>query len=841
MKIFVWFIGIIVTILICIYGFLFTSFGNSIVQPIIEEKIQEEIMLDTKLKLFALDMSKFELILEISSNNTIHIKGNYSLINQAFDIAYRIKLKKLETFESLINTKLKGSLNTDGSVRGNLALMSINGKSDFANSDTKYKIVLKDFNPISIIADIKKADLKTLLYMAEQKKYLNGKIDVKINFKNIILHKLDGNLIFQTKNGKIDTALMQKDFNITLPNTNFNMNLKAEFKNDNIIYNYILNSNLAKINSLGKVVVNPLKIYVKYGIDVKELALLKPITNSSLRGVFSTDGFVKGSRNLMLIDGKSDIAQSKTNYKIELVDFKPRSAIVSIKKAKLEKLLYMLEKPSYASSDLDIELNFTSLEPKNLAGIADIKLSNGLINLEIMKNIYDVKIPKTKFNSNTHIDLKGESIDYISHFDSNFASLSSKGKIIPESMAIDAIYGVDVKELAVLKPITGADVRGSFKLDGKVKGDKSNLVVDGKSDIADSDTIFILNLKEFEPISLKASMKNLKLAKVLYMAKQANFADGIFSLNVDMSDLRESKLKGVVISSIENGLVDSRYITKAYKFKTNMPITTFKLNTKTKIDGDIADTKLNLKSTLANFDINRARINLKDSSIDSDYIAIVPNLDKLFFISDRHLKGSMIANGKFNKAKDLDLTMHSKIAGGKINLKVHNDDLHADLYSIKTLNISKILIYPELFNSYLNGNLDYNLAKENGIFNGTLKDGKFIKNHILTLVQNYARIDLYRENFKGRVNAKINKEKILSSLYLKSNSSSITTKNTKLNTKTKKIKSKIDINANNNHLTLKLTGDIEEPKIEIDAQKLIEDEIKKEVNKKLGNFLKGLF
>ena len=831
MKYLAWIGGLILTLLVGVYVIAFTSFGNSLLQPTLEEKIAQGTNLNSKLTKFSLTMSDFSVVLELDRENIIYVNGNYSLFSQSFDVAYRVRLDKLESLKPLTNAPLVGSLGTDGTVKGDMAFIEIKGSSDVASSQTSYNIELTELNPTSIIAKIQKADLKSLLLLGGQAPYANGDLNLDINFRDIRAHKLDGDILLQTLNADIDTALMRKDFNITLPKTSFAMNLNAELKGDDVDYRYTLDSNLAKISSDGKVTPQPLKTDIKYSVDIQELAVLKPITNAPLRGAFKTSGTIKGTKQSMLIDGVSDVGASDTTYKIDLKEFAPLSVIASIKGAKLQKLLYMVGQPNFAKSDLDVDVKLTSLDPKNLAGFLDINLKNGLVNSKVMKKSYKVNIPRTTFNSNTHVDLKGKSVDYTTAFNSNLAKLNSSGNLEPDSMKMDLKYSVDVKELAVLKPITGADIRGAFKLNGKVKGDKDKLVVDGKSDFASSDTSFIATLNDFAPRTVKASMKNLKLAKVLYMVKQPHYADGVFSLDVDISDAREGKLKGTVNSFIKKGLVDSKYMTKAYKFNTKMPKTTFDMQTQSVLNVNIVDTKLDFNSNLASFDVKQARFNIADSSIVSDYIVKVANLDKLYFATDRHMKGGVSADGELKKAKNLDLTIHSKVVGGVIDAKLHNDDFHADLKSLQTLDILDMLLYPKILKSSLNGVLDYNLAKQKGVMNGDLVDGKFTTNQVLDLAKQYAHKDLYKETFKGKVNAKINRENIVASLNLNSNKSSIVTKDTKLNSKTQRINSKVDINANNNKFSIKLKGDVNSPKVSIDAKKIIEKEAQKKLNK----------
>ena len=665
MKYLAWLVGIVVVLVGSLYVVAFTPFGNSLLQPTIEAKIKEQTKLESQLKTFSLSMSEFEILLELNPQNTIHAKGNFSLFSQAFNIAYRVSLEELKSLKALTQTQLQSSFHTTGTVIGDMAFITLEGKSDVAKSDTSYHVELTDLNPTSIIAKVQNLDLESLLYMGGQKQYATANVNLDVDFKNITPHQLDGMVTLVTKNGSLNTQVMKKDFNITIPSTAFSMNLDATLKGDDVDYTYILNSNLAKI--------------------------------------------------------------------------------------------------------------------------------------------------------------------------------TSNGNVQPQPLSVDVKYGVNVQELAVLKPLTGADIRGPLRLEGTVKGNKEKIVAQGKSDIASSDTRFDAVLKEFKPSSVRASVKNMKLQNVLYMLKQPHYADALFSLDADMTDLRSKKLKGTVNTYITKGLLDSKYLTKAYEFKSLMPYTTFSATTKTVLNANKVDTALNVQSSLANLESKNVSFDLSDASLKTDYLVTIPNLDKLYFASQRHLKGGLSANGEVKKGKDLDFTLFSNVAGGKLDAALHNDDFVANLNKMQTLEILDILIYPKVFKSSIDGKLKYNLAQKKGTFNGDLSEGKFTKNQVLDLAKQYASTDLYKEKFLGKVEANINKENIVASLDLKSNRSSIKTKNTKLNSKTKQIHSKLDINANGNPLIITLTGDATSPKVGIDAQKLIEKEATKAIQKEVNKFFKGLF
>ena len=100
---------------------------------------------------------------------------------------------------------------------------------------------------------------------------------------------------------------------------------------------------------------------------------------------------------------------------------------------------------------------------------------------------------------------------------------------------------------------------------------------------------------------------------------------------------------------------------------------------------------------------------------------------------------------------------------------------------------------------------------------------------------------MYAEKFDGDLKAKIEQEKLIGSLFLKSNHSSIETKNAILNTKRKTVNSKIDINANGNPVKVTLKGDINHPKVSINADALLKHKAAKVINKEVNKFLKRFF
>ena len=575
-----------------------------------------------------------------------------------------------------------------------------------------------------------------------------------------------------------------------------------------------------------------------YQVKLDSLQALSPLTQKKFFGNLHTDGKLKGDPDFLTIEGRSDVAKSDTLYHIELTKFDPTSVIAKIKGAKLENILALLGEKIYAKADIALDVNFKDIKPHQLDGDLNLHVSNSRIDYAIMKKEFGVDLPKTEFVMDAKARLKGDEAVYMYEFNSNLATIRSDGIVTPSPLALNLTYDVNVKELSLLRPVLKAPLRGKINLSGKVKGSKESLHVSGKSDLAQSDTIFDAELAEFKPKQVDATIKNLNLSKLLYMVEQPHYADAFIDAQIKIKDV--ASLEGVVKTEIKKGVLDTAYAEKTYEFK-NMPRITFDAKTNSTLGKKSIDTAVDFNSNLATFDIKKASYALQSKTLNTDYKVKLLDLSKLYFATNRALKGSILVDGTLKKDKDMHLTAHSNIFDGKVDALLHNDDFTATLDNLQTLPLLEMLVYPQIFASSLDGKLGYNLAKKSGRFDAKLRDGHFTDNQMINLVKQYAKTDLYKEKFLGDLNADIKQENITASLHLNSNNAKIDTKNLKLNSKTKEIDAKIRIEANKNPLTVTLKGNVEKPRIGIDATELIKKETGKAIEKEVNKFLKGLF
>lgn len=409
------------------------------------------------------------------------------------------------------------------------------------------------------------------------------------------------------------------------------------------------------------------------------------------------------------------------------------------------------------------------------------------------------------------------------------------------SQSLNANYRVGLEDLAALEPLTKQPLEGAFRTNGSISGSAEKMVVEGVSDVALSDTNYRIVLKDFQPDTVDASVNALKIAEVLKILKMPHYADGSLNATVKLRNAKMGELDGTVMVELPDGLADSKVLSKAFEWGP-MPKTTFTLRSDTVLKGSLADTKTLFSSTLAKFSAPDMHTDLENGSVKGSYRVDIADLDKLYFISNQHLLGGIRIDGTYKKDDHLALTANGDLCGGRFHANILDNELNATLKTMQTMKLLKMLTYPEMFASQFDAVVNYDTLAAKGTMNAKLTNGKFQRSDVLDLVQTFlVKGDIYKDALNGTFDTVIVQEKINADLLLTSKKTSITSKNIKLDTKAKLIDAKIDIVANKNPLSFTLKGKIDDPKVTIDADKIIEKETEKLIEKGVDQLLKNMF
>ncbi len=816
---------------------LFTAGGNRLLTPMIEAKVSDILGMPVQLQHFALKTDHFELFASLGSGNQVEVAGNYSLFSRNLYARYRVRLGKLEALTAVTKQPLRGAFLTEGNVTGTFDALRVQGHSDLAHSTTRYNATINDYTMAQAALSVKDARISELLYMGMQPAFADGSLSIDAEAAPLSADALQGALRIGVAGGRFDTKVMQNEFNVTLPQTDFTFQTDAKFTPKQADYTLALLSNLAQVRSNGTVSPASMAADLTYDVRFEELALLKPLTNAPLRGPFSTKGNVTGDQKLLKIAGSSDVAGSQTTYRTEVRDMKPGSVTATIRHAALDRLLYLAGEDALAYGSIDVDIDLKSLDPKALKGAVDAKLHDGKLNKTLIQKRFGTSLPTTDLGAVLHAVLTGDTVTYDADMDSSVGRIASKGELFPQRSGMDLTYSVDIKELALFKSLTQQPFRGPLTLNGTLKGDKKRLDAHLSSSIAGSQTRLDAVLNAFEPASAQLSVKHLKLKKLLYTLGQPLYADADIAVEAELPDLRSGKLDGKVTFDALNGHADRAAVAKAFEWP-HFKGADFTAHTVTSLSGDTVTTGLDLTSDLLTLRSKTIRFDVKPQTLSADYSAGIPDLNRLYFLTERPMRGAATVTGKLQFDKTLSLDAESKMLGGKITSTLRDQTLKADLDGLSTLQAMHMLQYPEVFDSTMNGIFAYDIGTKIGELKAKLTEGRFTRNNVFDLMRQYTTLNLYEEKFTGDTLARINDKKIDADLTLHSNRSSLESQHAKIDTASQTIDAKVHLNANNNPIDFRLKGALDHPGVSVDAGKLIEREAGKQIKKLLDNFLK---
>ncbi|WP_456403533.1 hypothetical protein [Hydrogenimonas sp.] len=429
--------------------------------------------------------------------------------------------------------------------------------------------------------------------------------------------------------------------------------------------------------------------------------------------------------------------------------------------------------------------------------------------------------------------------------------IEAKGAIRLASQAIDASYHVDIGELADLQKLTGAKLNGPFRTDGTIKGDRSTMVIEGRSDVAGSDTNYRLVLESMKPGTLSATISHLQIDKLLSMVDQPDYAEGTVDIKADIESLDLERLDGRVVTKVRDGLVHP--VPVKNDFNLSIPSNlTFKADVDTGLKGSEAVSKVEVVTSVANLSSKALRYHLKKGTLGTDYRLDIPNLDRLFFLTNQHMRGGLSVTGDVETSKkSVRATAHSETLGGAIDALFKNGIADVTVKNIQTVALTDMLLYPHVFDSRANAKLSYDTAKQFGTLHAELLNGQILPNKMSFMLQQMANFDITKEVYeRTTIDTKIIKKQLYSDLYMKSRLTEIRSQKGLIDLQRQLIDMTLQIKIRTSMLPVEIKGELTSPRIKVKTGALLKSKAKEELEKRLpkelenspaGELLKGLF
>lgn len=404
----------------------------------------------------------------------------------------------------------------------------------------------------------------------------------------------------------------------------------------------------------------------------------------------------------------------------------------------------------------------------NLSG--DLKYGEGVLHLLNAKLIGNglsfANLPNTDLN----LDIKamGDGADKI-NFESfaqsallNITQLKGSYKISNSELSLDGKLSVD--DLSQFKNLAGSDIQGR----ADVKLNAHTLGAELKKLKVDADIAGGIISADSNGKSLDLNIKDVELTKLLVLATQPAYLNGLLNAKVHLSSLDFTNLNGD-FSTTSSGTLNQKVLSSLLNKQ-------FPANSKYefKLTGDIKNSLLSfhtqLKSDLANLSEFKGSFDIKNSKLTSNFILDVFDFSKLSFLAGRKLSGKAVFNGSVDFDKNLVAKITSEnLFQGKLDANLKDNVLNATINQVDFASLMRGADLPDYYDAKASVKLDYNLLNSNGNVNANLNNGKLKNVGIIKTISALTKSDFTQDSFSdANLNARLSKNLTTINLNMKS-------------------------------------------------------------------------
>ena len=381
----------------------------------------------------------------------------------------------------------------------------------------------------------------------------------------------------------------------------------------------------------------------------------------------------------------------------------------------------------------------------------------------------------------TNFRLRVDSLDFNAVINEN-SNISVNGALSIWNRWVDLKYDIKITDLSILNNLINQNLKSELFTNGVFKGDNQSAIIQGFSNIANSETKYNLVLKDFKIKDIFLELKNAKIDELLNFMNKPHYLNGDLTINANIKNIDNNNLDGKLIANISKGQLENDVINKEFN-------QTF--SSKINIDGDIealflgknAEIKTQLLTSIGNLFLEKTLVDLEKDRVVSDYKFEAKNLQKLESVLGRKLIGDFNTTGNilyenaiFNVDGNSDIFESSTVFRFKLE-----DNIAKDIsFKVENTKIEKLL---DFLNEpiYATGDLNVqgeiqnsNLEELSGTIISKISDAKLVNEVVNAVFKQELKTPV---NFDMALNNQFIPNKIVSQMVLNSSLANLSAEN----------------------------------------------------------------
>lgn len=263
------------------------------------------------------------------ASNLLNIKklnGTYDLKSAELSTDLNAFIDDLSQFNAITGQNLQGKAELSAKAH----IISSQVQNLNADANIAGGLIKADSNGKKLDLDISKLDLSKVFTIVGMPNYASGIVNAKVRLDDMNFNNVNGKISADAK-GILNAAVLSQIMDKKFPeNTNYDLNVKADLKNNIADFEGVLNSSLANLSNLkGKFDISKMILNSDYVLDIADFSKLGFLLDRKLKGKASFNGNIGFDKTLNftalsknLFEGKLDstLKNNILNAKLEGVD-----------------------------------------------------------------------------------------------------------------------------------------------------------------------------------------------------------------------------------------------------------------------------------------------------------------------------------------------------------------------------------------------------------------------------------------------------------------------------------------------------------------------------------------
>ncbi|MFK5975285.1 MAG: hypothetical protein QM493_02145 [Sulfurovum sp.] len=360
----------------------------------------------------------------------------------------------------------------------------------------------------------------------------------------------------------------------------------------------------------------------------------------------------------------------------------------------------------------------------------------------------------------------------------------------------------------------------NIDIDGNISGEYSHLNISGSGKALDGNISYSAIKFIDKAEDIKLSMRDINSSKLLILLGQDALIKGKADVDVDFKLMQKDNIEGFFTYNI----LDNNF--------SGIPLNLYAMveiaNMKHKFKANISSPYLELNITDGEYkqDIKLANAN---------YVLDIKELSKLESILGYKYLGSFYARGEMRYDKTLKITGLSKSFGGLLDFVFTKEKIKINLDKVSFVDVMSILPYPKMITAEASGEINYNFINKKLEVNTKLEKTKFLPSKLVNIIYQKSGVNMMKESFDNSyLDASYQNNILTGDIEIANDRSHVFITSVKMDADKNTVNAYFDFNMQKQSFSGKIYGSLSEPKVNLDMQKLIKFQMKKQLDAIMG-------